>query len=106
MSRFAKQLAAVVADKVVAQNVDFLTEDFQPTREGTRIRITLAVDSAVAVRLSPSSGSTTKIQSSALGAEVLETFEFDLDPSLSYNLSTPDAAGTTINYLVINEVEA
>lgn len=106
MTRYAKQLASILSDTVRAQNTDFLSEDFAPQREGTLVRITIATQTAVAVRLLPSSGESTKLQAAALGAEVLSTFEMALDPSLTYNLQTPDAAGTTVNYLVVQEVDA
>lgn len=106
MTRYAKQLASILSDTTKAANTDFLTQDFAPEREGTLVRITIANETAVPVRLVPSSGNTTKLQASALAAEVLVTFELALDPSLTYNLQTPDAAGVTINYLVIQEVDA
>lgn len=106
MTRYAKQLASILSDTVKAANTDFLTQDFAPEREGTLVRITIALETAVPLRLTPSSGNSTKLQVSPLGAEVLTTYELALSPSLTYNLQTPDAAGTTVNYLVVQEVDA
>jgi len=106
MTRYATQLASIVSDTARAADTDFLAADFAPKREGTLIRITIACETSVAVRLVPSSGSSTKLQASSLGAEVLTTFELALSPSLTYNLQTPAAGGVTVNYLVVQEVDA
>lgn len=106
MTRFAKQHASITADTAKAQNVDFLDTDFSTEREGTLTRISISVETAVAVRMRLSTGADVKLQASALGAEVLTTFEFVLDPALTYNFYTPDVAGTTVNYLTVQEVES
>jgi len=105
---YTRKLASIVTDTVVAQNVDFLAADFscKDDRE-TMVRLTLAVSSAVKVRLVPSSGTGFYLNNgTALVAVAAHTEEIVLDSGRTWNVQTDDAAGTTVHHLHVVEVEA
>lgn len=102
---YSKQLAQIVADTAKAQNTDFLATDFQLSREGSMVRISIAISTAVAVLLVPSSGTGIQLNgTTALTAGGLHTFELALDTGRTWNLQTSNAAGTTCRHLIVQEI--
>lgn len=102
---YARQLAAITADTAKAQNVDFLATDFQCTREGSMVRITIAISTAVAVLLVPNTGTGVQLNgTTALTAGGLHTFELALDTGRTWNVQTSNASGTTCRHLVVQEI--
>ena len=106
MNDYRIRHAAITTATSREQTTDFLNVDFQPKREGTLIRVTISLLGAVPVRIQPNTGADIKLQAAALDAEVMHVFEFALDPGRTWNFYTPDAAGATINLLLVDEVNA
>lgn len=103
MTRYARALATLTTPTEIAQDEPALPADFRPAREGTLVRISV-VASGEAITLTPSSGSAFELGSPAAGA--LATYEVALDPSRSWNVSTSDVNGATIDYLHIIETDS
>lgn len=104
---YRKELATIATDTSKAQNVDWLGTDFQLSRAGNLVRITLAIDAAVEVALVPSSGSNINLNGgSAMTANAVYTEELALDQARTWNLQTPNVAGCNVIHLVVVEVQA
>lgn len=106
MLDYRKELAALVADTVIAQDTDALAADFQLGRAGNLVRITIVATADVFV-LVPNSGSAIELNNGgALTADGVYTEELALDQGRTWNLQTPNAGGATIKHLCIQEVQA
>jgi hypothetical protein len=99
------RLAELVADTVKAQNADFLATDVQTSRATSYLRIAVAVQSAVKVKLVPSSGTAFYLNNGdALVADAVIVNDVPVDDGRTWNLQTDDAAGCTVSHLTIDEV--
>lgn len=93
-----------------AQNVEWLTEDIDYTNENSwppdrraRVKISLAVSTAVDIEITRDSGTTwTKLTSSTLTAELETEFYIQLAKTDQFNLRTPTVGGCTIRYCYID----
>lgn len=96
--------ASISADTAKAQNTDFLATDVTPKRGTPFLRITIAVQSAVKIRLVPSAGSGFYLNNGdALVANAVLVNDVPVDTDRTWNLQTDDAAGCTISHLVVEE---
>lgn len=106
-SRYGTQLAQVAASTVKAQNTDLLAADFQQKRGDSKIRITIAITSAVIVALTGSDGSSVLLNNgTALVANGIHTEELALDITRTWNIQTANVAGLTCTLLSLVEVDA
>lgn len=107
MTHYATELATITSNVVRAQNLNFLSADFQLKRAGNLVRISIQMTTAVAMNLEPDTGSIVHLNGgSALPANGVSTFELALDHGRTWNLKCPDASGGTIDFLCIQEVSA
>lgn len=101
---YLKRLATITTATAKAQNVDFLGSDFQVSRESSRVRVTASVTGASRIRLIPSSGAGFSLASGTSISGSLVTEEITLDPGRTWNVQTDNASGTTVNFLLIDEL--
>ena len=107
VTTFGRGLARITTDTPKARDVDFLGTAVRLQREDSVLRISLAVSSAVKVRLVPSSGTAFYINGgAALAAATVHTEDVALDIIRTWNLQTDDASGTTVHHLVLQEIGA
>lgn len=105
MAEYGKLLAEIVTDTAKAQNTDALGSDFQATRENGFLRITVAIQSAVKLRLVPSAGSGFYLNNGdALVADSVLVQDVPLDVGRTWNIQTDDAAGCTFSILRVQEI--
>jgi len=101
----ARHHAEIIADKIIAQNANALTTDFTVHKQEAIVRITLAISSAVKVKLVPSSGTALYFNAGAvMVAATVYTEEFALDTGRTWNIQTDDSGGTTVYHLVVQEI--
>ncbi len=107
MSKYRKVLGEITAAAVVAQNDDVLAADFAPSpgRKDSLIRISVSVTTAVVVSLIGSDGVVAHFNGGvALTVGGIYTESIHLDSLRTWNVRTPDIAGTTFNVCTVVEV--
>ena len=89
---------------VKAQNVDWIT-DAVTLQEASALIIQASLETAVVVEitLDGTNYETVNTDGGAIFAKNLHRFKIDIDPSMTFNIRTPDAAGVTIRKCLIKE---
>ena len=91
-------LAEIVTDTVAGQNDDLFPAALQLLRDDGFVRITIAVQSAVKVRLVPDSGSGFYLNGgTALVADSVHVEDVPVDIGRTWNVQTDDALGMTVS---------
>jgi ActR/RegA family two-component response regulator len=98
-------LAELVADTAKAQNTDYLAADVQLSRDDGFLRITVVAQTAVKIRLVPSTGSAFYINAgTALAANSVHVEDVPVDADRTWNVQTDDISGATISILRLQEI--
>ena len=104
--RYAKRLARIGANAAKTQGEDFLDNDVTLKYADSTVRVSVAINSAVKLEWSPSSGSPFYLNGgAALTADTVYTELVQLDTERTWNIQTDDAGGTTVLHLIITEIE-
>jgi len=86
-----------------AQNVDWIT-DATPIREDGELIINLSTETAVVIETTlDGTNYETMNEGNPLVAKSRYRWEIDVDNTMTFNIRTPDAAGTTIRKCIIKE---
>lgn len=104
---YGKLLAELTANTTKAQNTDLFASDFQPSRDDSVCRITIAATAARAVRLVPSTGTGTAFYingGAALTANAVHVEDVPLDTGRTWNIQTDNASGITTTILRVQEL--
>ena len=89
-----------------AQNVDWIT-DATPLQEASTIIVQVSISSAVKLQVTLDGTNYDYLnEGTALVADSMYRFEIDVDDTMTFNINTDDAAGTTIRYCSIKESPA
>jgi len=86
-----------------AQNVDWIT-DATPVQEASALLISVSLETSVIVETTlDGTDYETMNDGDPLVAKARYRWEIDIDPNMTFNIRTPDAAGTTIRKCLIKE---
>ena len=99
-----RRLASITTAATFEQNADFLASDFAVGREESRVRISVAVTGGSRVRLLPNTGAGFNLNGGNSITGSLHTEEVSLDPERTWNVQTDNASGTTVNFLLVDEL--
>lgn len=102
--RKAVLLAEVTADNAVSQDEEFFA-NVQTSRDVSILRIAVVLATAVELNLVPNTGTAIKLNGGAvLVAGALYMIDVPVDIDRTWSLTTPNIAGTTVNFARVIEM--